>query len=142
MRRIPGRVGRRGAFLLAFGVIFAGIGIDLLYFPFPPAARVGLRLALLVAPVHAWGVVWLATGVVSSVTAFAMRPRHDRWGFLAQIVVTATWACSYVWAAITATVGHQTMLARGLFIGALLYAALACAILVVVGWREPHQGAP
>lgn len=130
----PG-VGRRGAYLLLKSLMYVGHGAAFLLAPSTPVMRSSLSVALTIAPLKAWGVLWLAAGLVAAWSAFARGPREDRWGFYALITMATTWAAFYLAAAIT---GTGTGFARGA-IGAMLYLSLAGVILIVSGWPEPAR---
>jgi hypothetical protein len=80
-------LGRRGAFLLAFGMVWGLIGYGQISAP-PPDQR-GLHLLLDRVPLEVWGWLWITAGVVAIVSAF-LPQGSDRFGFLAlSLIVTA-----------------------------------------------------
>lgn len=129
-------IGRRGAFLLLFAVVYGGIGVAYLSFPLPAPTRGSLRMVLAVAPIAVWGWVWIASAAVAVICAFGDSPRKDRWGFGAMSVMSAVWSANYVYAGITSAGGLT--FARGA-VGALLYGALSGAITICAGWDEPQR---
>lgn len=135
-RAVRDLVGHRGAFLLLFAVVYGGIGLTYLAYPLPPASRGSLKMVLALAPIGVWGWAWIAAAAIAAVCAFGDGPRKDRWGFLAMSLMAALWSADYVYAGITGSGGLT--FARGT-LGALLYGALAGAIMICAGWDEPGR---
>src|SRR5262249_52293146 len=121
--------GRRGAFLLAFGMVWGLIGYGQISSP-PPDQR-GLHLLLDRVPLQVWGWLWITAGVVAIVSAW-MPQGADRFGFLALSLMVLPWVLSYLFA------WWQGIFPRG-WIAAALYGGLAIGIMVVAGWSEPPR---
>lgn len=132
--RIAWGLGRRGLFLLCFGVTWLVIGLSVLIVPdvmanqalfyemFPEWLRAGL-----------WGV----TGLVAMGAAFFRRPGQDVLGFSFLIIPSAIRGVSFL----AGWIVHLTGLAPGSPIGwagFVVYAALVIAIGVVASWPEPR----
>lgn len=133
LRRIGLHVGRRGAFLILFGVLYALIGYS--YLTLSPvsevAVRHALRLALNVAPLTAWGWAWIAAGA-TAVACGTFCPGRKTVGFTAAVVLPALWSVVYVAAWLLGDIP------RG-WVSAAIYAALAAAVAVIAGMPEPRD---
>lgn len=129
VRRLGRTLGRRGAFLLCFGIVWALIGYGQI--TSPPHDQRGLSLLTDRVPLEVWGWLWVTAGVVAIVSAW-MRQGWDWPGFLALPLIVLPWIISYfvAWA--------QGIFPRG-WIASALYGALAVGIFVVAGWREPPR---
>lgn len=129
VRRLGSLLGRRGAFLIAFGAVWTLIGYGQISAP-PPDQR-GLHLLLDRVPLEVWGWLWITAGVVAIASAF-LPQGSDRFAFLALPLIVTPWVVSYLVA------WWQGTFPRG-WIAAALYGGLAIGILVVAGWREPPR---
>jgi hypothetical protein len=121
--------GRRGAFLILFGLIWAAIGWGVLTVQPSPVQRVGLAPLIGIAGGYqhlAYG--WLAAGGLAVVFAFIRR--YDRYGFYALMLPVVLYAASY---AVTTLTNDIT---TGI-IAAAVYTALAVAVGIVAGWPDP-----
>lgn len=124
LRRCTRRLGHRGAFLLALGVL------DELYaLSIPGVARTGTTSGLwlaTVAPLSAWTIVWAVTGVVLIAGAFV---KHDWWAFGVAEALKVMWASVYLsgWLAHGVTRGWAS---------AAVWTAFAVAVLIVSTWPE------
>lgn len=123
-------LGRRGAFLTSFGVVWGVIGYGQITAPQPDQR--GLKLLLDVMSLNVWGWCWLVAGVVAIASAW-LPQGHDWLGFLALPLVVAPWFFAYLVAWWPLGVFPRGWLA------AALYGALVVGILVVAGWREPPR---
>jgi len=133
LRRLGLHVGRRGAFLILFGAVYALIGYS--YLTLSPvseaAVRRSLHLALNVAPLPAWGWAWLAAGAVA-VACGAFCPGRKAGGFATAVVLPALWAVVNLAAWVAGDIP------RG-WVSAAIYAALAAAVAVIAGMPEPRD---
>lgn len=129
VRRLGRALGRRGAFLLSFGMVWALIGYGQVTAP-PPDQR-GLKLLVDRVPLEVWGWLWLTAGLVAIVSAF-LPQGVDRFGFVALAMIVLPWVISYLYAWLEGT------FPRG-WIAAALYGGLAIGIMVVAGWGEPPR---
>lgn len=123
------RIGRRGAFLSLFAIVYAIIGYSYLLTPTTPLVRKALRLALDLLPLRAWGVLWLVAAAIMLLSA-GLRTGRDWLGFVVAMLLPAWWAVMYFLAWLHAD------LPRG-WLSSAVYAALAGAVGVVAGWPEP-----
>jgi hypothetical protein len=123
-------LGRRGAFLLSFGTVWALIGYGQVTAPQPDQR--GLKLLTDVLPLDAWGWMWISSGLIAIASAF-LRQGSDRFGFAALIAMVLPWLFAYLvawW--------PLGLFPRG-WIAAALYSGLAIGIFVVAGWGEPQR---
>lgn len=122
-------VGRRGAFLLLFGLAYAGIGLSYVFAE--PTAPIREAMVWLPSwsPLWACGVAFVAAGGVALVCAFLPLP-GDRFGFMALASISAAWAVANV---VSWQAEHQ---ARG-WVTAIVFAAVGGAVLVVSGMPNP-----
>ncbi|WP_406418463.1 hypothetical protein [Streptomyces sp. NBC_01614] len=128
-RRLGRALGRRGAFLLSFGMVWGLIGYGQLVSPQPDQR--GLKLLLNRVPLEVWGWLWIAAGLVAVVSAF-LPQGSDRFGYAALYLMVTPWIVSYLvaWA--------QGNFPRG-WVASALYGGLAIGIMVVAGWGEPPR---
>lgn len=129
IRRLSKRLGRRGAILLCYGVVWAIIGYGQITAPAPDLR--GLRLLLQMMPLYAWGWIWVVSGLIAIVSAW-LPPEKDWPGFLALPLMVLPWTVSYLLAWI---LGDYP---RG-WLAAVVWGAIAAPVLVVAGWREPPR---
>lgn len=129
VRRLLRLLGRRGAILLSYGVVWAIIGYGQITSPAPDLR--GLRLLLQMMPLDAWGWIWVVSGLVAIVSAWL--PQGKDWpGFLALPLMVLPWMVSYLLAWI---IGDFP---RG-WVATVVWGAIAAPVLVVAGWREPPR---
>lgn len=128
-RRLSRMLGRRGAILLCYGVVWSIIGYGQITSPAPDLR--GLRLLLQMMPLDVWGCLWVASGLIAIVSAWL--PQGRDWpGFLALPLMVLPWTVSYLLAWI---IGDFP---RG-WVAAVVWGAIAAPVLVVAGWREPPR---
>jgi len=122
-------LGRRGAILLCYGIVWAIIGYGQITSPAPDLR--GLRLLLQMMPLDVWGWIWVASGLIAIISAWL--PQERDWpGFLALPLMVLPWATSYLLAWV---IGDFP---RG-WVAAVVWGAIAAPVLVVAGWREPPR---
>lgn len=128
-RRLSRLLGRRGAILLSYGIVWAIIGYGQITSPAPDLR--GLRLLLQMMPLDVWGWIWVASGLIAIISAWL--PQEKDWpGFLALPLMVLPWAASYLLAWI---IGDFP---RG-WVAAVVWGAIAAPVLVTAGWREPPR---
>jgi len=128
-RRLSRMLGRRGAILLCYGIVWAIIGYGQITSPAPDLR--GLRLLLQMMPLDVWGWIWVASGLIAIISAWL--PQERDWpGFLALPLMVLPWATSYLLAWV---IGDFP---RG-WVAAVVWGAIAAPVLVVAGWREPPR---
>ncbi|GAA4358381.1 hypothetical protein [Angustibacter luteus] len=122
---------RRGAFLLSFGIAYAGIGYSYAVAQSSPGRAVALSFITDHLSIHWLGVPWLVAGVVAIVSAFMREPR-DRYGYSFLTFVPLLWGGLYLlaWRLHTAPQGWVTW---------ILYSAIAAAPLIVSGMSNPPR---
>jgi hypothetical protein len=127
VRRLGRALGRRGAILLSYGLVWVLVGFAQITSPQPDQR--GLKPLLEVWPLPVWGWLWVATGLVA--IASAWMPQGLDWpGFLALPLMVLPWMGSYAMAWISGE------FPRG-WVAAIVWGAIAVPVLVVAGWREP-----
>ena len=128
-RRLGRALGRRGAILLCYGIVWAIIGYGQITSPAPDLR--GLRLLLQTMPLDVWGWIWVTSGLIAIVSAWL--PQERDWpGFLALPLMVLPWTVSYLLAWI---IGDYP---RG-WLASVVWGAIAAPVLVVAGWREPPR---
>lgn len=123
-----GGVGRRGAVLLLIGAAWVAQGVALLAGAWAPIALPTLHA---LAPVEVRAAAWIVPGVVA--VAAGLRREHDRWGFVAAVVVPVFMAASWGLALLTGQTGAD--LARAA-VSAYTWGTVAALLIVVSGWPE------
>lgn len=128
MRRLGRTLGRRGAILLCYGLVWSLIGYGQIAFPQPDQR--GLALLLYAMPLWGWGCLWVASGLTA--IAFAFVPQGpDTPGFVALCLIVLPWVGSYL-----ASWWPMGLFDRG-WIAALVWGAITAPLCVVAGWQEP-----
>jgi hypothetical protein len=122
------RVGRRGAALLVFAFIDVVIGWSLIDASgqAQAAALPTYRAFREVAPLAAWGWLWLAVAAMCAVWAFR---RHDAPGFAAAIAVKLVWAAGFL-------VSWVAWDAPRAWLGATTWGVIAALVYLISGWPE------
>jgi len=128
-RRLARVLGRRGAILLCYGIVWSIIGYGQITSPAPDLR--GLRLLLQMMSLDAWGWLWVISGLIAIASAWL--PQGKDWpGFLALPLMVLPWAVSYLLAWI---IGDFP---RG-WVATVVWGAIAAPVLVVAGWMEPSR---
>lgn len=132
-RKVMKRLGRRGAFLMAMGIAWVGLGYSILSVPAPPAQTTGLTIILAALPLHMWGWVWITAGTLGIAHSGVQDVGRDQVGFTALALPTAAWSAGYLadWLAFG---GYS----RG-WVTSLVYAALCASIVIAAGWPEVRR---
>ncbi|MFB8083677.1 hypothetical protein [Streptomyces sp. NPDC056013] len=92
-RQAGRRLGYRGAALLIAGVAWINYGAGIIADPRFGTAR-GASALVSIAPLDAWGWVWIATGTASC-AASVLRSGRDWWGWLCAAAMPGIWAVAY-----------------------------------------------
>lgn len=132
--RVLTRFGRRGYFLLLFGIGWTVVGWSGLNYGASEASTRILESLLRIAPFETWSHLWLISGVLAITASFFREPGDDIFGFISLIVPVFLWTFS-------AFLSYVNGLERGL-LAAIVYAVLAVSIYIISGWPEapPRNG--
>ncbi|GAA3384524.1 hypothetical protein [Streptomyces racemochromogenes] len=123
------KLGRRGAILSCYGLVWILYGYAQLITPQPDQRGLGLLLRLM--PLEAWGWCWIVAGITALASAWAP-PGRDAAAFYALPLVVVPWMASYLVAWLDGG------LPRG-WVAAAVWAAITAPVLVVAGWPEPPR---
>lgn len=123
------RLGRRGAILTSYGLVWLLYGYAQLVTP--QVDQRGLALLLRLMPLEAWAWCWIAAGAVALVCAWAP-PGRDAAAFLALVLIVVPWTATYLVAWLS---GEYP---RG-WVAAAVWAVISVPVLVVAGWPEPPR---
>jgi hypothetical protein len=96
-RRLRKQLGRRGAFLLLFGIGKTCWGVSFLVDP--PSAQ-GLQFLTQFCDLRHWSWLWIVCGAVTTFSAF-LKVGRDGWGFLAALLPPMVWAFAYTVAVVS-----------------------------------------
>ncbi|MER6778509.1 MULTISPECIES: hypothetical protein [unclassified Streptomyces] len=129
VRRLRRRLGRRGAILTSYGLVWLLYGYAQLVTP--QVDQRGLALLLRLMPLDAWAWCWIAAGAVALVCAWAP-PGRDAAAFLALVLIVVPWTATYLVAWLAG--GYP----RG-WVAAAVWAVITVPVLVVAGWPEPPR---
>lgn len=133
--RLAARVGRRGGFLLAWGVLFLFVALSLILRPpevDPALFHTGLPLAVRVTK-------WTLCGVLAVGFAFRRGTGRDWPGFVALVAPLILDASSYAWGTVVYLLSGGTEgFAHG-WLGAVQGVVFVVVILIVAGWPDPPQ---
>ena len=124
---ITGKIGRRGAALLFFGLLDIIQGFSFLDPTSLPVALSLYRVLLQVLPFTGWGYVWIGIGTVLIAQAFVV---NDALAFGLAIAIKLVWGFGFLGAYLTDHTNH-----RG-YLGAAVWLAMAAFVAVISGWPE------
>lgn len=120
-------VGRRGAFLLFFGLLDVIYAYGLFQAQDAANRSATQSAAARVFPLTVWAVLWLVVGLICVFFAFR---REDRFGFVAAVVIKVMWGINMFLAWLLAGL-HQGYLA------AAVWLSFAVIAYLVSTWPEP-----
>lgn len=129
------RYGRRGVFLLMFGMIYLVVGMNILLIPAPRFAAVAAVGAVLDSPL--WGVMWVSGGALAVGFALA-RPRrvHDEIGFIGLLVPAFAWTIFHTVSLLSwAFTGGEHGSPRSLS-GVAAWSFVWTVVLLISGWPD------
>ncbi len=131
-------LGRRGGVLLILGAawILQGVSISALGDRVYSVDAALLHLAI-PAPIRVGA--WVGTGVLAVLGATVNRPRWERWGYMALVVMPLERAASFGWSWVVWLLpptdnGYE----RG-WVSALTWIVTVLLIIVISGWEEPRR---
>lgn len=131
MTETSDRIGRRGASLLTWGLMWFLAGLPLLFYT--------PHSTLHIIALKTWAAAFVAAGGLAILTSFRRSPRADRLGFVALSLVGSCWVvyCLVMW---VASIVLDQDIATNL---PLLTTGVTDAILVIkinidAGWPEPQ----
>ena len=124
--RIWLQLGRRGVCLLMFAFLDFAFAVSY-FFPVPEISRSSSVVFIShIAPLWAWGALWLGVGIVLLVNAFMI---NDRIGYAFAVGIKVLWALQY-----TVAIFYGVQRA---WLSAALWAAIAGWVAVISTWPEP-----
>jgi hypothetical protein len=85
---------RHSLVVVMAGFVYMAIGAVYFFVPLNPERALGLRVALDIAPMQAWGLVWAFVGFLALVSA-RWPPQSKTWGYAALSGLAALWAAIY-----------------------------------------------
>lgn len=86
---------RRHSFVLAVGGgVYLFVGIAYMLIPVTPTRASSLTLALNIAPLPAWGIVWVIFGLLA-LASTRWPPASETWGYTAMSSLAALWGAFY-----------------------------------------------
>ena len=151
MRRLGRYFGRRGGFLVLFGLAWTLCGVSFALVPVERFSAVNHAGPLVFMDSRPWpGLLWIVCGLIALVNGLARRRinNEDAFGYAALVVPTVLWTLCYAWSfgswvlwkAFDGTPPPFGRPTGGL--GAVIYAALAVSVLTVANWKDdldlPH----
>lgn len=128
-----GRLGRRGAFLLLFGIMYVLTGAGLTFIPGIDARLSGLGWAaeaapwLPFSPLLPFKVLWVACGVSAIIAAFKTRPR-DWFGYSGLVLAPGIWGALFLIGVLVGAPIYGVL-------STLIYWVFACAPVIVSGMQ-------
>lgn len=130
------RLGRRGLFLLAWGVLFVVYGIGLYLYPLPDSLPIRAVWHNAI-PHEVRAAAWIVTGLVACWAAFRRGHGGDVAGFIALTLMPVVRMASYgfAWLVSVFTPFGEP---RG-WVSASFYAVLVLTVILVAGWHERAQ---
>lgn len=120
IRGVARGIGRRGSFLLFLATLDILYGYSL-YETNVPLGRFNLFL-----PLHLWGAIWFATGLVCLICAPL---RRDRAAFGLGAALMASWAAVLGWNWIVAQIPRE-------WVSMVIFGCFSLIILVISSWPE------
>jgi hypothetical protein len=139
----PGRLirtfGRRGVFLIMFGLVYVAIGVSAVSIPSQRFSAIPVMGPFL--DNQWWGVMWIAAGVIATVNgAYRSRSAADGPGFVALLCPPGVWSIFYATSAVTwfATSGEFGRVNS--ISGAAVWALVWLVVTLVSGWPDADAG--
>jgi hypothetical protein len=126
--------GRRGSFLILFGLIYVAVGLSYIYAPNDSPVRQSMAWLPHLTDLTFCGGVWATAGLIAGVHAFLPIPK-DRFGYMALAATAIAWTVAYM---VSWGLGYAD---RG-WVSAVVFAALGAATLVVSGMPNPVRRSP
>jgi hypothetical protein len=142
-RAIAAHVGRRGTFLVCFGVIYLVYGVAQWSRATSPFAALGPTGHLLTRP--PWAALWLACGLAATVCAVGRRRRGevrawvDALGYNALLLPPTVWVLGYVLSAVLYLATAGQVGSDRAWAALVIWMSVVVAVLVVSGWPEPPR---
>lgn len=125
--RLIHTVGRRGAFLLFLTLLDLIYGQALLFPTHDATAAPTYKFLAQVAPLWAWGLLWITVGMACFVYAFR---RYDAPAYALAMFLKVLWALTFLLGWIFAGVD------RG-YLATVIWGAFAAILVLISGWPEP-----
>lgn len=125
------RIGRRGAFLIANGALFAGYGLALENISHQAGRQASYAVATSVAPLVAWAALWAVAGLAAVLSG--LTGRGQPLAFAGIMALALLWAASFLLAQPVFEAPERT------WVGGLLFGSLVASIAVVSGWPEAKR---
>lgn len=146
------RIGRRGLFLIFYGLIWLLYGLAFLLIPFNSRftrddGNKAVYNVVLAFFDKSWvGWMWVVCGI-SAVIFGLLRSRisllsWDHYGFNMILTPPICWAFIFVWSAAVAIFTHGSLGSPTAPVGALIWGLLTGSILIVSGWPDPSDLPP
>lgn len=131
--RGPRQIGRRGAVLLTYGILWIVVGLGVY-----GSAGIGQGLLHELIPSQVRGALWVGTGLLAVVYAWRPRGMSDALGFAALYLAPAIRVLSYGVATILAALpGHHPGAYDNAWRFLVIYAAMVAGVAITSGWKEP-----
>jgi hypothetical protein len=132
-------IGRRGVFLVMFGVIYVAVGASV----WGLETRRFTDIAPIIGPLldsHGWGIMWALCGVLAVVTGVRRgQNAEDGLGFAALLVPPAAWTIFYA-ASVVAYLTTSGEFGRINSVpGVAVWSIVWFVILLVSGWPEAER---
>ena len=128
LRRARRHIGRRGAFLVAHGVLFAAYGYSLDTVVDQPERLASYAVAISVMPIQTWAYLWGVVGALVVLAGIVRRLVSVAFGLL--MGLSTMWTLNFALAQWVGEAPDRT------WVGALLFGSLLASIAIVAGWRE------
>lgn len=132
------RLGRRGTFLLLFGIVYAIFGWSLLTTDTTPERA----LVFGWLPDQARAAIWFTAAAFALVFAWRRSPGDDTPGFLALIVPPIIRGVSFLWALLVWYVTDGEIGYPDGWAGAAIWVAVVGVVLLIASWAEPTGFVP
>ena len=132
-------LGRRGAFLSLWGLLFVIYGVGLFVQPLPVQPHTAYLLHQRI-PSEVEAAIWVLSGLCAIRYAFAKNPAGDAPGFIGLVAMPLIRFASY---AVAYGVNVVTPYGdpRG-WVSAAFYAIFVTTVVIVAGWAETDASAP
>lgn len=125
---------RHSTILMVVGILYAVIGVQYIIADPNPGRERSLVAILQFAPIQFWGVVFLVSGVLTSISS-RWPPFAETWGYMMLTGLSAAWSASYL-------IGLWFYNAPGINVsGSLVWGLLAFMWWAVSGLLNPDNTA-
>lgn len=127
--------GRRGVFLMMFGLVYVAIGVSALSLRSQRFAAIPVIGPILDEPL--WGLMWIVGGVIATVNGtLRLWSKADAAGFVALLIPPGVWSIFYATSVVSyVATGGETGRINSIS-GAAVWALVWLVVTLISGWPD------